>query len=302
MPNISTLKKSLSDIEKLNKALDTATGVQSNEWEPDPRFWFPVQDKAGNATATIRFLPAPPIDGEDGVAQVSYKHYKFKGPTGKEYRQRSRTTFKGEKDPVAELNSILFNTSEDKDHPARKQAYAQRQTQTFISNILVVKDPATPENEGKVFLFRYGPTINEMIEAKRKPQFEDDKPIVVFDPWNGLDFRLVITKQGSFNNYDKSSFAQTPSAIGDDEYIDTIWNSEYSLKAEVAPDKFKSYDELKAILESVLGTAQGTVGNTGPSVSPSAVETPKPLTLEDLNTVTDEEDPDLKAYQALINN
>lgn len=299
MPSITSLKKSMSDIEKLNKALDAATNVQTNEWEPDPRFWFPVQDKAGNATATIRFLPAPPVDGDDGVAQVSYKHYKFKGPTGKEYRQRSRTSFKGEKDPVAELNSILYNTSEDKEHPARKQAYNQRQTQTFISNILVLKDPATPENEGKVFLFRYGPGINEMIEAKRKPAFEGDTPIVVFDPWAGLDFRLVITKQGQFNNYDKSAFAQTPSAIGDDDYIDTIWNSEYSLAAEVAPDKFKSYDELKKILSEVLGTSVGGSSEEG-TVTQTTKEPVKPLTLEDLKTVTDEEDPDLAAYQKLV--
>ena len=241
--------------EALQKLNEQAASLKTSPKKVDDRFWKPTIDKNGNGYAVIRFLPAPV--GEDNAWVRVFSHG-FQGPGGW-YIENSLTTI-GKTDPVGELNSKLYNSSKDHESPARKQASNQKRRLNYISNILVIKDPANPENEGKVFLYKYGAKIFDKLNVKMNPpeEYTDIDPINPFDLWNGCNFRIKIrTVKGSDNksypNYDNSEF-DAPSAVApNDENIEKIWKQEFSLQQFLAPDQFKSYDELKARLNRVLG-------------------------------------------------
>jgi hypothetical protein len=246
-----------SDLDKLAKQVQkTANG--GGGYEKDTTYWSPTVDKAGNGTAVIRFLPG--AEGDE-IPYVQLWTHSFKGPGGW-YIENSRTTLGGdEKDPCGELNSELWNSvpadlsdESKKEHPARKQAGAQKRKLNYISNILVIKDPGDPSNEGKVFKYKYGKKIFEKINNKMNPPEDDIKPFSPFDFWDGANFRLRIRKVDGQRNYDTSEF-DAPSELfdGDDARLEELYKNLYSLKALVAPDQFKSYDELKKRLDRVLG-------------------------------------------------
>jgi hypothetical protein len=256
--SFANLKRSSSDsLSKLTQELTKISNPSSNSSE-DTRFWKPEVDKAGNGSATIRFLPAP---ANEDMPFVRIWDHGFQGPTGKWYIENSLTTI-GLQDPAAEYNSELWAVSEDDNSPTRKQARAQKRRLHFISNILVVKDPAHPENEGKVFLYQYGKKIFDKLNDLMNPQFDDETPINPFDLWAGANFKLKIRKVEGYRNYDKSEFDSQSAIPGPDEALEAIWNKEYSLKEFLDPKKFKSYDELKSKLNAVLGLT--------PSATPSA--------------------------------
>lgn len=211
----------------------------------DDRFWKLEGDKAGNGTATIRFLPR--VEGDE-LPWVRIFSHGFQGPTGKWYIENSLTTL-GENDPVGELNTKLWNSGSDAN---KKIAQAQKRKLSFIANVLIVSDPKHPENEGKVFLFKFGKKIFDKIMDKARPTFEDEKPVNVFDFWEGANFKLRMRKKDGYTNYDESAFAE-PSAIStDDEAILKIANSQHKLSEFLDRKNFKSYDELKKKLEEVL--------------------------------------------------
>ena len=218
----------------------------------DDRFWRPTVDDAGTASAVIRFLPE--ASGEED-AWVLYFNHAFQGPGGW-FIENSRTTF-GEKDPVSEMNSKLWNSGLQSNKDLVSQKYKRKKN--FVSNILVINDSGNPENNGKVFLYRYGMKIHQKIMDAMKPEFADEEPIVPFDFWQGANFRLRQRKVAGYPNYDKSEF-DSPSALfdGDEEKLKAIWEQQYALSEFVDPTNYKSYDELKTRLESVLGGSQPT--------------------------------------------
>jgi len=212
--------------------------------QADDRYWTPEVDKVGNGYAIIRFLPAK--QGEE-LPWVRMWNHGFQGPGGW-YIENSLTTI-GKQDPVSELNSKLWKSGNEKDKEIVRK---QKRRLSYYANILVVKDPAHPENEGKVFIFKFGKKIFDKIEALMKPEFEDEQPVNPFDFWDGCNFKLKIRKVEGYRNYDKSEF-EKPSPVSDnDKEIESIWKRQYSLADIVSPDKFKSYDELKARLDRVL--------------------------------------------------
>lgn len=235
----ASLDKLLQETSKLAQG-----GEQSNG--PDERIWKPSVDKAGNGYAVIRFLPEP--KGED-LPWVRVFDHGFQGPGGW-YIENSLTTL-NQKDPVSEYNSELWNNGTD---AGKEQARKQKRRLKYFSNILVIKDPANPQNEGKVFLYQYGKKIWDKINDLMQPEFEDESPVNPFDLWEGADFKLKIRQVEGYRNYDKSEF-DAPSELydGDDEQLERVYESLYSLQDLVSPDKFKSYDELKAKLDKVLG-------------------------------------------------
>jgi len=220
--------------------------AKKSESYKDDRMWRAETDKTGNGYAEIRFLPAP--DGED-LPWARVWNHGFRGPGGW-YIENSLTTI-GLKDPVSDMNAQLWASGSDDD---KKIARDRKRKLSYISNILVVSDPKHPENEGKVFLFRYGKKIFEKIQEAMNPQFQDEKPMNPFDFWNGATFKLKIRQVDGYTNYDRSEFA-APSALlgGDDAALEKMWKKQYSLKEFTDPKNFKSYDELKARLEMVLG-------------------------------------------------
>jgi len=211
----------------------------------DERFWKPEMDKTGVGSAIIRFLPAP--EGEDLPWVKLYSHA-FQGPGGW-YIENSLTTL-GQKDPVSEHNRELWNSGSEKD---KETVRKQKRKLNYYSNIYVVKDPANPANEGKVFLFKFGKKIFDKILAAMQPEFEDEEPINPFDFWQGANFRLKIRKVDGYWNYDKSEFDSPAALLDDDDALEAIWKKENSLSALVASDQFKSYDDLDKRLKMVLG-------------------------------------------------
>ena len=234
----SLTDKLIKQVEKLN---DKGSNV-------DERIWKPSVDKSGNGYAIIRFLPEP--EGCELPWARVYTHA-FQGPGGW-FIENSLTTL-GQKDPVSEHNSQLWNSGSDANKDiARKQ----KRRLSYYSNIFVVSDPANPENEGRVFLYKYGKKIHDKITEAMKPEFADETPINPFDFWGGANFKLKIRRVEGYQNYDRSEFS-TPSALFDDDAkLEEIYNKLYDLNEFTAPDKFKSYDALKTRLENVLGLNQ----------------------------------------------
>jgi hypothetical protein len=249
----------MADFASLKKNRQTVFANLSNEFSKlnttttsseDDRFWKPEVDKAGNGYAIIRFLPAP--DGED-VPFVRVWDHGFQG-TGGWYIEKSLTTI-GQKDPVSEHNTQLWNSGIESN---KEQVRKQKRRLSYYSNIYVVKDPSHPENEGKVFLFKYGKKIFEKLNAAMNPEFEDEQPMNPFDLWEGANFKLKIRNVEGYRNYDKSEFEAAAPLVEDDEELEKIWRREHSLNEFIDPKNFKSYDELKDKLNRVLGLSGGS--------------------------------------------
>jgi hypothetical protein len=246
--DFSKLKSNRTDFQKLTKAIDSINTPTEGSGKDD-RFWQPEVDKAGNGMAIIRFLPAPAVDGDDALPWVRLFDHGFQGPGGW-YIENSLTTL-GQKDPVSEYNSVLWNSGiEANKEIARKQ----KRRLFYIANIYVVSDPKNPDNEGQIRLYKFGKKIFDKITEAMNPQFEDEKSINPFDFWEGANFKLKIRQVEGYRNYDKSEF-ESPSALldGDDAKLETTWKKEHSLKEFLDPKHFKSYDVLKAKLDKVLG-------------------------------------------------
>ena len=237
-------KKSRSSIDDLTKALEETSGTTKSY--KDERFWRPELDKASNGFAVLRFLPTPP--NEELPFSKLYSHG-FQGKGGW-FIENSRTTL-GEKDPVSEMNSELWNSGIESD---KDIARTRKRKLQYISNILVVSDPANPQNEGKVFLYKYGKNIFDKIQEAAKPEFADEEAVDVFNFWEGANFKLKVRRVAGFINYDKSEFDSAAALFdGDDTKLEELWNKQYSLTAFTDPSNFKSYDELKTRLQEVIG-------------------------------------------------
>jgi len=231
----SLTAKLVKEVEKMNN-----TGGNT-----DDRIWKLDVDKGGNGYAVIRFLPAP--ENEDLPFVKLYSHA-FQGPGGW-YIENSLTTL-GQKDPVSEYNSLLWNNGTDL---GKETARKQKRKLTYLSNIYVVKDPANPDNEGKVFLFKYGKKIFDKLTAAMQPEFEDEEAIDPFDFWQGANFKLKAKNVAGYRNYDSSEFAAVSPLLNDDDALESLWKKQFSLAELVANDQFKTYEELKTRLDYVLG-------------------------------------------------
>jgi hypothetical protein len=251
---LDALRKNSQDkFEKLMHQLEDFgnSGKDKGKSFVDSRFWKLDPDKAGNGRALIRFLPA--IEGEE-LPLVQLFSHNFQGPSGQWLIENCPTTL-GRKCPICQHNSILWKsgTKENKDTVSM-----QKRKLNYISNILVLEDEKHPENEGKVFLFKFGAKIYAKIDALCFPQFKNEKKQNPFDFWAGSNFKLIVSKVAGYFNYDQSVF-MSPSVISDDDNeIDRIWDSEYALQPFVLDSEFKSYEELENKLDSVLNDSPKT--------------------------------------------
>jgi hypothetical protein len=289
-------KKSKSGIDDLIKKMEDQT--KAKEGYKDDRFWRPEQDKSGNGFAIIRFLP--PVDGEE-VPWVKVYNHAFQGPGGW-YIENSLTTV-GQKDPVGELNNQLWNSGLESD---KDLARIRKRKLTYISNVYVVSDPSNPQNEGKVFLFKYGTKIFEKIQEAMKPEFNDEDPINPFDFWKGANFRIKMRKVGGFTNYDKSEFDSQSVLFDDDAKLEKIWKMQHALQPFLAPENFKSYDELKTRLYEVLGgdiRGVATAQKTAEDVAEDLVEKkPSLKSKKPVEEDVDDESDALSYFQKLAEN
>jgi hypothetical protein len=231
----SLTAKLVKEVEKMN----------NNASSTDDRLWKLECDKAQNGYAIIRFLPAP--EGEDIPFVKLYSHA-FQGPGGWLIDQCITTL--NQKCPICEHNSGLWNSGIDSN---KEVARKQKRKLTYVSNIYVVKDPANPSNEGKVFLYKFGKKIFDKLTTAMQPEFEDEQAIDPFDFWQGANFKLKAKNVAGYRNYDSSEFAAAGPLLEDDDAMEAIWKKQYSLAEFIAPDQFKSYDELNNRLGQVLG-------------------------------------------------
>jgi len=245
--SFATLKKQSNSVfEKLTKEVEKISNPESGSGA-DERLWKPEMDKSGNGYAVIRFLPAP--EGED-IPWAKVWSHAFQGPGGW-YIENSLTTL-NKKDPVGEMNRQLWNSGSDAD---KEIARKQKRKLSYYANIYVVEDPAHPENEGRVFLYKFGKKIFDKIMAAMQPEFKDETPINPFDFWQGADFKVKIRKVDGYWNYDKSEFSR-PGTLGNfsDDELEAIWKKEYSLTEFTDEKNFKTFEELEARLNQVLNS------------------------------------------------
>jgi hypothetical protein len=286
----SLTEKLVKEVEKMNNSGNSS----------DDRVWKLECDKSGNGYAVIRFLPAP--DGEDLPFVKVYSHA-FQGPGG--WLIDSCLTTLNQKCPICEHNSGLWNSGMDSN---KEVARKQKRKLTYMSNIYVVKDPTNPENEGKVFLFKYGKKIFDKLTEAMQPEFEDETPIDPFDFWTGANFKLKAKNVAGYRNYDSSEFAAQGALLNDDDAMEAIWKKQYSLAEFVAPDQFKSYEEMKKRLDSVLGGKSTRVDSE--VEDEDDYRGPAPSLTEDLRTelnnlkptrpVVDDDDDDALSYFAKL--
>jgi len=268
MASFKEMKKNrMTNLESLSKQVSKLAEKPSYE---DDRIWKPVRDKSGNGYAVIRFLPA--AVNED-VPWVRIWTHGFKGPGGW-YIENSLTTI-GKDDPVSKANTALWNSGIDSD---KNIARDRRRKLSYYSNIYVVEDSMNPENEGKVFLYRYGKKIFEKITGVMNPEFADETPLNPFDLWEGANFKLKMRQVEGFPNYDKSEFTDVCPLAGDEAKLEEIWNAQYSLNEIIEEKNFKNYAELEARFNTVIArvdhdSSPEFVGNieesTGDKVAPS---------------------------------
>ena len=281
--SFSDLKKKAGNFEKLQAELEKVNNPVTSF--ADDRFWKPDLDKSGNGYAVIRFLPQP--SGEDLPWCKIWSHA-FNGPGGW-YIENSLTTLQ-KKDPVSEYNTELWNSGvEANKDVARKQ----KRILKYYSNVLVVSDPKHPENEGKVFLYRFGKKIFDKISEVMNPQFDDESPMNPFDFWEGANFKLKVRKVDGFWNYDKSEFEAAAALLeGNDTQLEEVYGKLYSLKQFLTEENFKSYAELKEKFNrvvtgsSVTGTVEKFTAQKKPVETAPVVEDTTPTKSDDDETLS----------------
>lgn len=228
----------------MNKLLAAAnkakTGGSDRE---DENFYYPARDTLGNGSAVIRFLPS---EDEDNAPFVKLFSHGFKGPTGKWFFENCPTTL--ERDcPMCTASSKLWATNLD----ANKEIVRNRKRKiSYVSRILVVEDKKNPENEGKVFLYKYGQKVFDKWLDKLQPAFEDEKACNVFDLNTGANFKLKIRKVENQTTYDKSEF-DTPSKC--DVNVAAQYSAENNIQKFLNPENFKTEEALLKRMDLVLG-------------------------------------------------
>ena len=285
-------RNSSSSIAALTKAAEQVGGGQKQQNNyADDRFWKPTVDKSGNGYAVIRFLPAP--TGED-LPWVRFWDHGFQGPGGLWYIENSLTSI-NQNDPVSEMNSVLWNTGREED---KQIARDRKRRLHYVANVQVVTDPSNPANDGKVFLYKFGKKIFDKIMDVMQPQFADESPVNPFDFWAGANFKLKIQQVAGYRNYDKSEFANTSAISSNDAQIEAVYNTLYSLKDFLDPKSYKSYDELKARLNKVLG--ETAVRTTAESISLDETDYSSPMTgarsAPAMSAPNDDDDDDTLSY------
>lgn len=307
--DFSKLKKSSgSNLEKMAKAVESmGSNNQNNDAD---EYWKCELDKSGNGYAIIRFLPTPPQDVEsDGLPWIKYHDHGFQGPGGW-YIEKSLTSI-GQDDPLGKYNSELWESGIEAN---KEQARKQKRRLHYVSNIYVVKDTKHPENEGKVFKYTYGKKIFEKITQAMNPQFEDDKPVDPFDLWEGANFKLKIRKVDGYQNYDLAEWDSPSALLDDDDKLEKIWKSEYSLKEILDPKNFKDYATLEARLKRVLGQSQQTKYKTAEDytaksldevedeqfIQSAVIEKKTTASFAATAVIDDEEDDDMSYFSKLV--
>ena len=266
----------------INKLTNEANGDKAKY--QDDRQYYPERDSTGNGYAVIRFLE--PLVGKPPFVKV-YNHG-FKDVGG--WLIENCPTSIDKPCPICAANSDAWQSGD------KQLARDRKRKKSYYSNILVVTDPKNPDNEGKVFIFRYGQKIFDKIMGAVEPEFDDEEPIDPYDLWEGANFKLKIRKVEGQVNYDSCEFAETSPIADTDEAIEEIWNRQYDLTEFLDPKNFKSEKELADRLARVTGrsaTNQTAEDLPSESAEPASSEAKHKSGTEEASPELDEDDADL---------
>lgn len=229
------------DFNQLATNPEQVFGEKKNDYVDD-RFYKLTRDKDGNGAAIIRFLPDPNLRLMQQIFKINVNNQR-----GAERRWVSEMSPQNinQPDPFHKAWADLWRAG--KKDEARMFA---RQTR-FYTNILVIKDPANPENEGKVFLLDMSQSLKTILEGAMFPS-EADKALGVeakqlFNPLQGHNFKLVSRKGANgFINYDSSTVVAEVSSVFEtkEQAMQTIKEKCYALDEFLKPEAYKTYDEL----------------------------------------------------------
>lgn len=268
MSLVKELRKNRSQF--MEKIKDEVSRTSAPAKNVDERMWEPTKDKAGNALAVIRFLPSQ----SDEMPWVRLYTHGFQNPkNGLWYIENCPTTIGGEC-PLCEANTVLWNTGLEEDKTIVR---SRKRWVGYITNILVINDPANPDNNGKVKLFRFGKKIFDKINSVMFPEFEDMEAFNPFDPWDGANFKLRVRKVEGYTNYDKSEFGAREVLNEDDDQLEELLSQTYNLSEFVEPSKFKSKEELSARLNKVLSSVVISEDSEPAEVDEDEVEESAPV-------------------------
>lgn len=262
--------KGSNQTEKLQERLEKQG---KGGYQKDSRFWKWSWNKKGVSENVIRLLPTPYVDMqavEQGNIDESMLtpmacivRHQFRGPGGF-YSENSPSTF-GEDCPVRDHDRPLWDLQKKTEDKELKEKLKERiGKDRFICNILVINDANAPENNGKVFLFEVPYTLKKFIDTATSPKFSSDVAFDPFDLWEGANILLnLVGEERSFNGWtglvpkfegvkwDKNA------PLGDDAYMEEIWQQEHSIADFYARKHFQSYEELEKILRKVLAIPDG---------------------------------------------
>ena len=154
---------------------------------------------------------------------------------------------------------------------AKKTVAIKFKKEVYITNILVLEDPAHPENEGKVFLYYVNNTISKLIDEMRTPDDDDPykKLVNVQDYYDGAVLKIEIYKKSGYHKYDKCKFL-TPSELydGDEEKIQEVHSHIFDLNDFVSEEKnFKSDEELMVKYRKICGIPEPKIDKDSERVS-----------------------------------
>ena len=253
-----------SNADNLKKFKEQTAAAGAGGFAKDETFWVAKPDATGTGTAKFRFLPM--AEGEESPFVFYFQHF-FK-ENGKFFVEKCPNTFGFDHGcSVCDDVQPLWDGSEDEKAIAMRRA----RKKNYVANIYMIEDQMNPANNGKVFKYRFGASIFEIIQKVMDPEDVDDEAVNVFSLFeDGANFRLKVKQKGGFANYDDSKFLSVgPLDVADDE-LEKIVDSIYPLEPIIAKDQFKSNDEL-------LKRFYNVIGKTSPvstTVATTKVETP----------------------------
>lgn len=207
--------------------------------------------KDGTYKAIIRFVPNPANPRNSLVKK--YVHW-LTNANGDGKMVDSPSTV-GEKCPIAD---VFFKLRKSDSAVDRKMSDKLKRREQYFALVKVIKDPQNPDLEGQYKIFKFGYKIKEKIDEELKPAFGE--PTQVFDLFAGKNFELIITRQGEYNNYDKSKFSSSTSAIDMNgtpaertkEVMASI-KSELDAAPSLEPYEYKAWDaETRDFVNSIL--------------------------------------------------
>lgn len=223
--------------------------TQAEKYAEDTRFYKLKKDKEGNGGAVIRFLP----DKNKNLIQQVNKIATTIVKNGKKrfVNELSPITI-GQPCPFQEEWARLYNSGD------KEGAKSFSRTTRFYTNIKVIKDPLSPENEGKIFLLDMSATLKDKIQKLLNPSQADKdlgaKAYQLFNPIKGNSFRLVARKGANgIPNYDSSDVIMEENGIYDtvEAAFKDITENTHDLSEFRNPSTFLSYEKLQEKLKWV---------------------------------------------------